>query len=132
LQKLQENLIESHAAGVGQPMSLERTRMLMILRINVLAKGYSGVSRATLRKYIDALNKNCLSLVPEKGTVGASGDLAPLAHLALGLLGRGKLWNPSTHRFEDAMNVLNAHHLEPIVLGAKEVKFSFCYITSSL
>ena len=93
----------------------------MILRINVLAKGFSGVSRDTLQKYINALNENCLSLVPEKGTVGASGDLAPLAHLALGLLGRGKMWNPSKRCFEDAAEVLKEHQLEPIILGAKEV-----------
>lgn len=120
LEKLQVNLIESHAAGVGQPLTIHKTRMLMILRINVLAKGHSGVSRATLQKYLNALNNNCLPMVPEKGTVGASGDLAPLAHLALGLLGKGEMWNPKTESFEPADKVLKENQLEPIQLGAKE------------
>jgi histidine ammonia-lyase len=120
LQLLQENLIESHAAGVGQPLSIAKTRMLMILRINVLAKGHSGVTRETLGKYIDALNSNCLPSVPEKGTVGASGDLAPLAHLALGLLGKGDMWNPTTKAWEDASKVLKEHGLSPLELKAKE------------
>eukprot|EP01084_Bolivina_argentea_P043770 80605_1 len=90
LQDLQINLIRSHAAGVGPYLSLQRTRMLLALRINVLAKGHSGITLQTLCTMITALNKNCISCVPIKGTVGASGDLAQLAHLALGLLGEGE------------------------------------------
>ncbi|MCJ8743077.1 hypothetical protein PDJAM_G00089620 [Pangasius djambal] len=98
LKELQENLIRSHSAGkwVGPPLSPERTRMLLALRINVLAKGYSGVSLETLQKMVAAFNASCLSWVPEQGTVGASGDLAPLAHLALGLMGEGRMWSPQT------------------------------------
>lgn len=91
LEELQENLIRSHSAGVGQPLSLERVRMLMALRINTLAKGYSGISIKTLNQVINAFNRSCLPWVPEQGTVGASGDLAPLSHLALGMIGEGKV-----------------------------------------
>lgn len=70
--------------------------MLLALRVNVLAKGYSGISQATLNRYIEAFNKDILSYIPEKGTVGASGDLAPLSHLALGLMGEGKVWDDET------------------------------------
>uniref|UniRef100_A0A8C7QLC4 Histidine ammonia-lyase n=1 Tax=Oncorhynchus mykiss TaxID=8022 RepID=A0A8C7QLC4_ONCMY len=96
LKELQENLVRSHSAGVGNPLSPERTRMLLALRINVLAKGYSGISLETLHRMIQAFNASCLSFVPEKGTVGASGDLAPLSHLALGLMGEGKMWSPKS------------------------------------
>ena len=86
LESLQLNLIRSHAAGIGPYLSLQRTRMLLALRINVLAKGHSGITLSTLSLLIKALNENCISCVPIKGTVGASGDLAQLAHLTLGLL----------------------------------------------
>lgn len=86
---LQYNLIRSHAAGVGNPLSPFRTRMLLALRINVLAKGYSGISLETLEQLVAAFNESCLSWVPEKGTVGASGDLAPLVISC----GRIRLWN---------------------------------------
>ncbi|XP_070559215.1 histidine ammonia-lyase-like isoform X1 [Ptychodera flava] len=119
LSELQRNLIRSHAAGVGEPLSQEKTRMLMALRINVLAKGYSGITTATLQQYIAAFNASCLPYVPEKGTVGASGDLAPLSHLALGMIGEGKMWSPKSG-WADANTVLEAHGLQPIKLGPKE------------
>lgn len=118
--QLQENLIRSHAAGTGRPLSLERTRMLLALRINVLAKGHSGISASTLQALLDAFNKDCLPFVPEKGTVGASGDLAPLAHLALGLLGDGDMWNPHSRGYEPAAQVLPLIHVAPLRLLAKE------------
>ncbi|GAA6093712.1 histidine ammonia-lyase [Tachysurus ichikawai] len=119
LKELQENLIRSHSAGVGSPLSPERTRMLLALRINILAKGYSGISLETLHSMIQAFNASCLSFVPEKGTVGASGDLAPLSHLALGLMGEGKMWSPKSG-WADAKYVLEAHGLKPISLKPKE------------
>ncbi|XP_060931842.1 histidine ammonia-lyase [Limanda limanda] len=119
LKELQENLVRSHSAGVGNPLSPERTRMLLALRINVLAKGYSGISLETLHQMIQAFNASCLSFVPEKGTVGASGDLAPLSHLALGLMGEGKMWSPKSG-WADAKYVLEAHGLKPISLRPKE------------
>jgi len=119
LKELQENLIRSHAAGVGRALTPDKTRMLLALRINVLAKGYSGISLGTLRQYIDAFNASCLSWVPEQGTVGASGDLAPLSHLALGMMGEGQMWSPATG-WGDAKYVLESHNLSPISLAAKE------------
>jgi histidine ammonia-lyase len=94
LRELQENLIRSHAAGVGASLTRGRTRMLLALRANVLAKGHSGIRAVNLRKLLDAFNKDCLSVVPAKGSVGASGDLAPLSHLALGMMGEGMMWDP--------------------------------------
>ncbi|XP_062861218.1 histidine ammonia-lyase-like [Trichomycterus rosablanca] len=93
--------------------------MLLALRINILAKGYSGVSLETLQKMVAAFNASCLSWVPEQGTVGASGDLAPLAHLVLGLIGEGRMWSPQTG-WADARNVLEGHGLTPISLKPKE------------
>ncbi|XP_022100463.1 histidine ammonia-lyase-like [Acanthaster planci] len=119
LNELQENLIRSHAAGVGEPLTPERTRRLLALRINVIAKGHSGLSPKNLRSMIDAFNSSCLPLVPEKGTVGASGDLAPLSHLALGMMGEGKMWSPRTG-WGDAKTILKLHGVEPVILGPKE------------
>merc|ERR1711962_884804 len=119
LMELQENLIRSHASGVGKALSPENTRMLLALRINVLAKGCSGISLKTLRQLIDAFDASCLSWVPEQGTVGASGDLAPLSHLALGLMGEGQMWSPQTG-WGEAKYVLESHNLTPISLEAKE------------
>ncbi|MBV96722.1 Leukotriene A-4 hydrolase, partial [Eschrichtius robustus] len=96
LEELQVNLVRSHSSGVGKPLIPERCRMLLALRVNVLAKGYSGISLETLKQVIEVFNASCLPYVPEKGTVGASGDLAPLSHLALGLIGEGKMWSPKS------------------------------------
>jgi histidine ammonia-lyase len=117
--ELQENLIRSHAAGVGPPLSPEQTRRLLALRLNVLVKGYSGARLETVQKLEAALNASCLPLVPEQGTVGASGDLAPLSHLALGLMGEGLMWSPSSG-WANAADVLEAHGLSPLSLQAKE------------
>ncbi|NXD28841.1 HUTH lyase, partial [Spelaeornis formosus] len=106
-------------SGVGKPLTPERTRMLLALRINVLAKGYSGISLETLEQVIEVFNASCLPYIPEKGTVGASGDLAPLSHLALGLIGEGKMWSPKSG-WADAKYVLEAHGLKPITLKPKE------------
>ncbi|NXR78858.1 HUTH lyase, partial [Pycnonotus jocosus] len=119
LRELQMNLVRSHSAGVGKPLTPERTRMLLALRINVLAKGYSGISLETLKQVIEVFNASCLPYIPEKGTVGASGDLAPLSHLALGLIGEGKMWSPKSG-WADAKYVLEAHGLKPITLKPKE------------
>lgn len=119
LEELQENLIRSHASGVGNPLTPDKTRMLMTLRINILAKGFSGISIGNLTQIVAAFNASCLPWVPEKGTVGASGDLAPLAHLALGLMGEGKMWSPKTG-WGEAKYVLESHNLTPMKLHAKE------------
>eukprot|EP00035_Acanthoeca_spectabilis_P034329 m.28481 g.28481 ORF g.28481 m.28481 type:complete len:563 (-) comp6555_c0_seq2:2390-4078(-) len=120
LAELQTNLIRSHAAGIGQPLSIEQTRMLLVLRINTLAKGHSGVRPETLSKMVDAFNADAISVVPSQGTVGASGDLAPLSHLALGLMGEGEMWDTQTNEIRPASAVLHERGLEPITLHAKE------------
>jgi len=83
LRKLQRNLILSHSAGVGDPLPEDEARALLLLRCNVLAKGHSGIRPRTLQLALDMLNRGVVPVVPERGSVGASGDLAPLAHLAL-------------------------------------------------
>ena len=90
LTRLQRNLVLSHAAGVGAPLPLPEARALVLLRANVLAKGMSGIREETLDLLVEMLNRGCIPVVPERGSVGASGDLAPLAHLALVLIGEGE------------------------------------------
>ncbi len=93
LAALQINLIRSHAAGVDAPLPVRTVRAAMALRANVLAKGFSGVHIDTLDALLAMLNRGVHPLVPSRGSVGASGDLAPLAHLALVLIGEGHTWN---------------------------------------
>ncbi|CAM4838567.1 unnamed protein product [Rotaria magnacalcarata] len=119
LADLQTRLIVSHCVGVGEPLSIERARMMFALRINILAKGYSGISEETLRKIISAFNKSCIPEIPSQGTVGASGDLAPLSHLAAGLMGVGRMWSPKTG-WGDAREVLEQNELGLIEYKAKE------------
>ncbi|KAL3106992.1 hypothetical protein niasHT_019388 [Heterodera trifolii] len=119
LKQLQLNLIRSHATGHGAPLEPAKARMLLALRINVLAKGYSGISLGNVDKLVNAFNAFCVSYVPEQGTVGCSGDLCPLAHLALGLIGEGQMWSPRTG-WTDASEVLAVNGLEPMALGYKE------------
>lgn len=120
LERLQTNLILSHSAGVGPPLTIPQTRRIMALRINVLAKGHSGVSIQTLQTYIRAYNEGLLSIIPQQGSVGASGDLAPLAHLALGLLGHGKMWDVETEQILPAAELLQRHNFEPLKLQPKD------------
>lgn len=90
--KLQENLLMSHACGVGSPFTDEIVRGMMVLRINALIKGYSGVRLETLDKLVELLNKDVCPVVFEKGSLGASGDLAPLSHMSLPLIGKGEVY----------------------------------------
>ncbi|CAF0952561.1 unnamed protein product [Rotaria sp. Silwood1] len=119
LADLQTRLIVSHCAGVGEPLTIERARMMFALRINILAKGYSGISEDTLHKIITAFNKSCIPEIPSQGTVGASGDLAPLAHLAAGLMGVGRMWSPKTG-WGNANDVLAQNGLDLIEYKPKE------------
>ena len=89
IRQLQINILLSHAAGVGNAFDEETVRAIMLLRINSLAKGHSGIRLTTLKTFLEMLNKGVHPLIPEKGSVGASGDLAPLAHLALVMIGEG-------------------------------------------
>ena len=88
--ELQRNLIVSHSCGIGNPLNEEIVRGIMLLRVNALAKGYSGIRVSTLKILIDMLNKGVHPIIPEKGSLGASGDLAPLAHMVLVMLGEGE------------------------------------------
>src|SRR5450432_4340613 len=90
VRELQINLVRSHAVGVGEPLSISETRAMMLLRANSLAKGNSGVRAITIDTICEMLNRGVTPMVPSQGSVGASGDLAPLAHLALALVGEGE------------------------------------------
>jgi histidine ammonia-lyase len=94
LAELQRNLVRSHAAGVGEPLSIRAVRAAMALRANVLAKGFSGIRLETLVMLTELLNAGVHPIVPSRGSVGASGDLAPLAHIALVLIGEGEVSEP--------------------------------------
>ena len=118
--KLQENLILSHACGLGKPLDTITTRMMMILRLNVLAKGYSGISLESAESLKEAINKKCYPYIPLKGTVGASGDLAPLAHMVLGLMGKGKMYDNETNTYKSSMEVLKKNGCKIMKLKAKD------------
>jgi histidine ammonia-lyase len=92
LETLQLNLVRSHASGLGPPLSVEETRAMMLLRANVLALGYSGCRVEVVETLLEMMEAGVYPRIPEKGSVGASGDLAPLAHLALGMIGEGTCW----------------------------------------
>ena len=119
LGELQANLVRSHASGVGDPLPRDVTRAMMLLRANVLAKGYSGARPALPELLVGMLNAGLWPPIPEQGSVGASGDLAPLAHLALALIGEGTLNNGQPASGE-AASMLRMAGLAPVVLGPKE------------
>src|SRR3954469_756731 len=118
LRKLQRNLILSHAAGTGAPLSVPEVRALMLLRANVLAGGYSGIRESTLELLVEMLQRDVIPVVPEKGSVGASGDLAPLAHLSLPLIGEGEAFFGGQRM--PASQALERAGVRPIQLGPKE------------
>jgi histidine ammonia-lyase len=118
IRELQLNLVRSHAAGVGEPLGDPETRGLMLLRANVLAKGFSGVRPETLDLLLGMLNGGVHPVIPAQGSVGASGDLAPLAHLALGLVGEGSV--RFRGRVLPSRDALGEAGLAPVVLDAKE------------
>ena len=90
LRQLQLNLVRSHACGIGRPLSIPEVRAMILLRANVLTLGLSGIRLEVIELLCELLNRGVHPVIPEKGSVGASGDLAPLAHLALVLIGEGK------------------------------------------
>jgi len=115
---LQVNLIRSHAAGVGEPLGPGETRAAMLLRAHVLAQGHSGTRPLVARRLLAMLNADILPVIPCQGSVGASGDLAPLAHLALGLIGEGEV--QVRGRRQPASRALAAAGIPPVRLEAKE------------
>lgn len=118
LRQLQYNLVRSHACGVGNPLTESETRALMLLRANVLAKGFSGARPVVAETLTQMLNRDICPVVPEKGSVGASGDLAPLAHLALGVIGEGEcIWEGKRMPTAEALRMAE---IPPVDLQAKE------------
>ncbi|MCP4913733.1 MAG: histidine ammonia-lyase [Oligoflexia bacterium] len=118
LAQLQVNLIRSHCTGVGKPFSREVTRAIMILRANCLTSGFSGVNPEAVQLIIDFLNNDITPVVPEKGSVGASGDLAPLSHVALALIGEGEVeYQGKVVRSDFAIHQIGK---KPITLGPKD------------
>ena len=116
--QLQENLIMSHAVGVGEPFNKAVVRGIMLFRINNLIKGYSGIRLETVQLLVEMLNKGVHPVIPSQGSVGSSGDLAPLAHMVLVMLGRGKAhYNGKILQGDEA---LESAGLSPIQLQAKE------------
>ena len=115
---LQLNLIRSHCTGVGEPFSREITRAIMILRANCLAHGNSGINPEFVELTLDFLNHDILPIIPQKGSVGASGDLAPLAHMALCLIGEGEV--NFQGKIIPAKNALKKINKKPIIPGPKD------------
>lgn len=116
--KLQENLLISHAVGVGDPIDKRLSKVMLICKIHALCKGYSGVRPALVQRLLYFVDNDLVPVVPEQGSVGASGDLAPLSHLFLPILGEGEFWVGSD--MKAAREVLQQHNLKPIQLAAKE------------
>lgn len=116
--KLQENLILSHAAGTGDYLDDEVVKTMILLRLNALAKGHSGIRLSTLKKIIKMFNEDIIPLVPEQGSVGASGDLVPLAHIVLPLLGKGKVKYEG--KIIDSSQALKKANIKPLKLASKE------------
>lgn len=116
--KLQENLLISHAVGVGNPIDRELSKIMMICKVHSLCQGYSGIRLEVIERIVFFITHDLLPVVPEQGSVGASGDLAPLSHLFLPLLGEGEFWLGKD--IVPAKKVLLKHGLKPIKLEAKE------------
>jgi histidine ammonia-lyase len=121
VRELQINLVRSHAVGVGEPLAISDTRAMMLLRANSLAKGHSGVRAITIDTICEMLNRGVTPMVPSQGSVGASGDLAPLAHLALALIGEGECFSQDEKSARAASaDALKRAQIKPLALEAKE------------
>ncbi|WP_225312536.1 histidine ammonia-lyase [Pseudotamlana haliotis] len=116
--KLQENLLITHAVGVGNPIDKNLSKIMMICKVHALSHGYSGVRLELIERILYFIENDLLPVVPEQGSVGASGDLAPLSHLFLPLLGEGEFWVGDG--MQHAKVGLNQHNLKPMALQAKE------------
>ncbi|MBZ5608843.1 MAG: histidine ammonia-lyase [Acidobacteriia bacterium] len=118
LEQLQRNVVRSHACGVGPPLAREEVRAMMLIRANVLARGFSGIRPLVAQRLCNLLNRGVTPVVPSQGSVGASGDLAPLAHIALVLIGEGEA-ECDGRRCPGAEGLQRAG-IEPLVLASKE------------
>lgn len=119
IRELQVNLVRSHAGGIGEPLSAAETRAMMLLRANSLSKGHSGVRAVVIDTICEMLNRGVTPMVPSQGSVGASGDLAPLAHLALALIGEGECLDEKGGRIP-AADAMRRAQIKPLILEAKE------------
>lgn len=119
IESLQRNLIRSHSVGVGEPFTKEQTKAMMLLRANALATGRSGIRTEVVDKILEFYNNDIIPVIPCKGSVGASGDLAPLSHLALALIGEGEVWSEQG-TYTEVEAVLKKKNVAPLVLKAKE------------
>jgi len=119
VENLQLHLIRSHACGVGKPFPETVSRMMMVLRLNALLKGHSGVRPVVVERLLTLINERIHPVIPQQGSLGASGDLAPLAHLALVLIGEGEVFAKNGQTV-DAKTMFNKKNIEPITLHAKE------------
>ncbi len=117
--QLQKNLIRSHSMGVGQPFTKQESRAIMFLRANALSRGHSGIRVEVVDKILEFLNNDIIPVIPQQGSVGASGDLAPLSHLALALIGEGEVWGENGQHLP-VEQVLKAKNIKPLELQAKE------------
>jgi histidine ammonia-lyase len=118
LNTLQRNIVRSHAAGVGKPLDIDAVRAMMLIRANTLASGYSGIRLETLQLLLQMIERGIHPIVPRQGSLGASGDLAPLAHMSLVMIGEGKaIVNGETMSGNEALKSVG---LEPVELAAKE------------
>ncbi|NET32293.1 MAG: histidine ammonia-lyase [Cyanothece sp. SIO1E1] len=117
-QELQHNLLKSHSVGVGKPIPEKVAKLMLILKAQALSQGYSGIRLQTLERILWHIDNDIIPFVPEKGSVGASGDLAPLSHLFLPLIGLGKVYHQGSYQPTGA--VLQTHGLSPLQLEAKE------------
>ena len=116
--KLQENLLITHAVGVGNPIDKKLSKIMMICKVHALCQGFSGVRLELIERIIYFIENDLLPIVPEQGSVGASGDLAPLSHLFLPLLGEGEFW--IENEIISSKEILKKHNLAPLTLMAKE------------
>ncbi len=116
--KLQENLLITHAVGVGKPIDKKLSKIMMICKVHALCQGFSGVRLELIERILFFIENDLLPVVPEQGSVGASGDLAPLSHLFLPLIGEGEFWQDNT--IVPAKKVLENHKIAPLTLHAKE------------
>ncbi len=115
---LQQNILQSHSVGVGSPINFETAKLMLILKMQSLSKGYSGIAENTLDRILWHINSNAIPVVPSQGSVGASGDLAPLSHLFLPLIGLGKV--RYQNQIITTQKLFEINGLEPIELGPKE------------
>jgi histidine ammonia-lyase len=120
LATLQQNILLSHSCGMGDPIPPEITRLMLQLKIHSLSLGYSGVSEETFLQLLTLEEHDLLPWIPSRGSVGASGDLAPLAHMCLPLIGKGEAWNSSFSGKIPAIEILDSKGIKPINLQAKD------------